>query len=106
MQPIGGMSSPALAAELLARLVHGDGGEDGAVGIVVAGDRRAPEGDDGVADELVDRPAMAEHDLAQHVEIAVEQAGELLRADRVAELGEAFEIGEERVDLPFLAASG
>ena len=47
------------AAEFLAGLVHGDRGEGGAVGIVVAGDRRAPEGDDGVADELVDRPAVA-----------------------------------------------
>src|SRR3546814_3968837 len=71
--------------------------------IVGAAERRAPEGDDGVADELVDRPAMVEHDVGQAVEIFVEQPCDRFRRHRMAELGEAFEVGEDAIDIAPLA---
>src|SRR3546814_9415828 len=60
-------------AEGLTRARHGDGGRRRPLAIVGAAERRAPEGDDGVADELVDRPAMVEHDVGQAVEIRSEE---------------------------------
>ena len=46
---------------------------------------------------------MFEDDVAHQVEIAVEQLRQGLRRDRVAELGEALEIGEQGVDFRLLA---
>ena len=45
-------------------------GADGALGVVLVRDRRAPDGHDRVADELLDRAAVALDDLARQVEVA------------------------------------
>ena len=45
-------------------------GADRAFGVVVVRDRRAPDGHHGVADELLDRPAVAADDLLALLEIA------------------------------------
>ena len=68
-----------LGGEFLGEADHCQQGRGRAVGIVLAGDRRAPEGDHRVADELVDRPAMFEDDVAHPVEIGVEQGRDPLR---------------------------
>ena len=47
---------------------------------------------------------MIEHHLAEHVEIAVEELRHHFRRDRVAHLGEAFEIAEQHEDRALLAA--
>ena len=41
-----------------------EGGADAALGVVLVGDRRAPDGHHGVADELLDRAAVALDDVA------------------------------------------
>src|SRR3546814_5963525 len=85
-------------AEGLTRARHGDGGRRRPLAIVGAAERRAPEGDDGVADELVDRPAMVEHDVGQAVEIFVEQPCDRFRRHRMAELGEALDRKSTRLN--------
>ncbi len=92
-----------IAPEVLARQPHGIGGASGVPAVVGARNRRAPEGDDRVADELVDHPAMIEHHRAQHVEIAIEQRRHHLGRHCMRKLGEAFEIAEQCKDLALLA---
>src|SRR3546814_4407398 len=74
------------SCKLLTCFVHGDRRLGGAVSVVFPRDRRAPEGDHGIADELVDRAAMFQHRIAQEVEVAVQKRRKLLRRDRVAAL--------------------
>ena len=65
-----------------------EGGADGPLGVVLAGDRRAPDGHHRVADELLDGAAVALDDVARHVEVARQRLADLLR---VALLGERRE---------------
>ena len=53
-------------------------GADGALGVVLVGDRRAPDGHHGVADELLDRAAVALDDLARQVEVARQELAHVL----------------------------
>ena len=63
--------------------------------MVFLGRGSAEHGDDGVADELLDRPA-AERDLRLHrVVEAVEQVARVLRVERRAQLRRADEVGEQ-----------
>ena len=70
---------------------RGDGGDelerraDGALGVVLLRDRRAPDRHHGVADELLDRAAVALDQLPARVEVAREQ---LARVLGVARLGQ------------------
>ena len=65
--------------------VGGDGGEEleggthGALGVVLVGDGRTPDGHDGVADKLLDDTAVAPHDGAGEIEVAREELAHLLR---------------------------
>ncbi len=108
MQPDAGPSDRRHAgldavAELFARLPDRVAAARGAFAVVRPRDRRAPERHNRVADELVDHPAVVEHDLAQHVEVSVEQPRDRFRRDRVAHLGEALEVAEQDEDLLRLA---
>ena len=47
-----------------------ESGPDRALGVVLVGRRRAPHGHDRVADELLDRAAVARDDVAGQVEVA------------------------------------
>ena len=89
--------------EFLGEADHRDQGGGGALAIVGPRDRGTPEGDDGVADELVDRPAMIEHDVAHPVEIGVEQRRDAFRRQAVAQGGEALDVGEQCVELALFA---
>ena len=64
--------------------------------VVLLGGRRAEDRDDGVADELLDRPA-AERDLGFHrvVEL-LQEISRVLGIELVAERGGADEIGEQK----------
>ena len=53
------VASLEVVVESLEGGLHGDGGADGAIGVVLVGDGRAEDGHDGVADVLVDGPAVA-----------------------------------------------
>ena len=69
-------------------------------------DRGTPDCNHRITYELVDRAAMFEDDIAQHFEVAVEQGRNHLRLDRVAQLGEAFKIGEDDKNLALFAVQG
>jgi hypothetical protein len=73
-------------------------GADGALGIVLAGDRSAPDGHDRVTDELLDGPAVAGHHLGGEIEIARERVAHVLHVAPLGEGGEADQIGEEDAD--------
>ena len=71
---------------------------DGPLGVVLVGGRRAPDGHDRVADELLDRPAVAADDVAGEVEVAGEQLAGVLGVAALGERREADEVGEEDRD--------
>ena len=58
---------------------------DGALGVVLADRRRAPDRHDGVADELLDRAAVALDDLAGELEVAAQELADGLRVGVVGE---------------------
>ena len=68
---------------------------DGSFGIVLAGGRRAPDGHDRVADELLDDPAVAADDVRCQLEVAGQRVADVLRVALLGERGEADEIGEQ-----------
>src|SRR5690606_822683 len=65
--------------------------------------RRPPEGDDGIPDILVDHAAMVENDLAERVEVFIQQTGYCFRLELVGEFGKAFQVTEK--DEQFLPAA-
>ena len=70
------------------------------LGVVLVGDRRAPDGHDGVADELLDRPAVAGDHLAGDLEVAGQGVADLLGVALLGERREPDEVGEEHRDVP------
>ncbi len=68
---------------------------DGSLGIVLTGDRRPPDRHDRVADELLDRAAVALDDVARQVEVARQELPGLLRVATLREGREADEVGEQ-----------
>ena len=65
------------------------------LGIVLAGDRRSPDGHDSVADELLDGPAVAIDDRPCRLEVAREQIPHLFGVAVLRHRREADEIREE-----------
>ena len=82
-------------AERLDRVDELERRPDGPLGVVLVGDRRAPDGHDGVADELLDRAAVALDDLARRVEVADSSSRVFLRVASLGEGREADEVGEQ-----------
>ena len=77
------------------------GGPHGALGVVLVAGRGAPDCHHGVADELLDRAAVALDDPAGQVEVARQQVADLLRVPVLGDRREAHEVGEEdRDDAP------
>src|SRR5579859_2753290 len=66
--------------------------------VVLARRGSAPDRHHRVADELLDRSAVAADDEARGVEVAREQVADVLRVARLGERGEADEVGEEDGD--------
>jgi hypothetical protein len=84
----------------------GDGGHEverrahGALRVVLGRDGRTPDGHDGVADELLHRPAVDGDDPAADVEVAREQLAHVLRVPCLGQRRETDEVGEEHRDEP------
>ena len=57
-------------------------GADGPLGVVLAGDRGAPDGHHRIADELLDRAAVLADDVAREVEVAGEGLAHVLGVAR------------------------
>ena len=72
---------PIVSAASAEGLLHAQGGPHGPLGVVLVGDRRAEQGDDGVAHDLVDLAAEAGDVLGQAVEAAVDEVLDLLRVE-------------------------
>ena len=73
-------------------------GTDCAFGVVVVRDRRAPDGHDRVADELLDRATVAADDVLALFEIARQEIADGLGVAALGERREPDEIGEQDRD--------
>ena len=71
---------------------------DRTLGVVLVRDRDAPDGHDGVADELLDRAAVALHTLTAEVVVAGQQLAGVLGVARLRDAREADEVAEEHRD--------
>ena len=93
-----------LGTDLHSQRDHGlgqvDGGPHGPFGIVTLGGRRSPHGHDRVSDELLDRTAVAPHDLLCGLEVAPQQIPNLLGIALLRERREADQVGEQDRDEP------
>ncbi len=76
------------------------------LGVVLARDGRPPDRHHRVADELLDRPAVALDHLPRGVEVAREELAHLLRVTILRQRREADEVGEEDGDEPPLGFGG
>ena len=83
-----------------------EGGPHGALGVVLAGGRRSPDRHDGIADELLDRPAVAPDDLRRELEVAGQGLADLLAVALLGERREADEVGEQDRDQAALGNGG
>ena len=89
-------------ADLRAKRLHGldklERGPDRALGVVLVRSGSAPDGHDGVADELLDGAAVALDRRARRVEVAGQELPGLLGVAGLGGSGEADEVGEEHRD--------
>ena len=91
-------SDPDLPAESSDRVDEVEPAAHRPLGVVFVRDRRAPDGENGVADEVVDDTPVPLHDRPRHVGKAHEQVAHLLGIACLGDTREADEIGEERRD--------
>ena len=89
---------PHGAAQPADRVDERDRGTNRALRIVLVRGRRAPDRHHRVADELLDRPAVARHDRARHFEVARLDRAHLLRIERLGKGGEVLEVDEQDRD--------
>ena len=75
-----------------------EGGPDGALGVVLAGCRCAPDCHDRVADELLDRAAVAVHDLAGGLVVARQDLAGVFGVSRLGHLRGVDEVREQDRD--------
>ncbi len=71
---------------------------DGSLGVVLVGDRGAPDRHHSVPDELLDRPAVPSDHVGRDLEVAGEQVARLFGVAAVRERREPDEVGEENGD--------
>ena len=81
--------------DLLHRGLHREAGADGALGVVLVGDRSAEHAHHVVADVLVDRPAVALDLLAEPAQRAVDERLHRLRVEALGDGRVAGEVGEQ-----------
>ncbi len=92
--PEGEIDAGDLLVDLVHGALHGKAGADGALGVVLVGDRRAEDRHDVVADELVDGPAEAGHLLAKPLEGTVHHRLEGLGVHPLGDGGVTRQVGE------------
>ena len=95
-----------LALEGLQRIGHVERRRDRVPGVLGIVDRCAPAGHDRVADELVERAAVAKDHVHLLREIAVEQLDHLLRRARFRQRREAADVGEQQRHFAAFARAG
>ena len=71
---------------------------DGALGVVLVGDGRAPQSHHSVADELLHGPAIAAEDLPRTLEVATLELANGLRVPIRRQGGETDQVGEQHGD--------
>ena len=82
------------------RRLHLERGAHGPLGVVLVGDRGAEQGDDRVADDLVDLAAEGVDVGRQPREAAVDEVLDVLGVAPLGQRGEADEVGEQHGDDP------
>ena len=87
-------------------LLHAEPGPNGALGVVLVGDRGAEEGEDGVADDLVDPAAEVGDVGGEPLEAAVDEVLDLLGVAGLGEVGEPDQVGEQHGDDAALVGTG
>src|ERR1035437_9637231 len=85
------------------RLLHLDGAQARSQRIVVVRDRHAKDGQNGVPDELLERPAEVDDGFSQRLESAIDSGANLLRVELVHQLRVPDEVREECRDDPAVA---
>src|SRR5438874_1657170 len=85
---------PLERCQLIERAAHG------AIGVVFVRHGRAPQRHNRVPDELVERPAVLEHDLHHLGEVLREESGDGVRTHRLRHRREATNVREEKHDRP------
>ena len=76
------------------------------LGVVLVRRRRSPDRHDRVADELLDRAAIAVDDVARQIEVPAQQLARVLRVVTFGERGEPDQVGEQDRDQPALSDGG
>ena len=101
-----GLAGEHAGAGLDTRREPADGGHeieacaDGPLGVVLGCDRGAPDGHHGIADELLDRAAVAPDHVPGEVEVAAQGLARLLGVALLGERREADEVREQDRDHP------
>ena len=80
--------------EFLQGMLHGQGGAQGALGIVLLGDHQAEHGHDGIADEFLHGSLLVLDMLAPAVEVSVEHVAHIFGIHFLGHGGEAHQVGE------------
>ena len=93
-----GAPGRALRTLRSARALDGEGGSDGALGVVLLGARIAEEGHKAVAQPLQDVPAERRHRFRRFVEIGVDQVAPVLGVELGRQTRRADEIAEHDRD--------
>jgi len=92
---------------VLGPVPDGERGPHRALGVVAVGDRRAEDAHDGIADELLDAPAVALELSPNAFVVGNEERPHVLRVELLGAGGEPDEIDEQhRDDSPFLPGRG
>ena len=95
---------PPAPAELLQLLEEAERGPAGSQRVVLLGDRGAPEGHQRVADVLVQRAALLEHDAGHGREVAIDELHQRLGSHALREGGEPADVAEEHGAVALLPA--
>jgi hypothetical protein len=96
---------PSVATEPADHVHEIERRSDRALGVVLVRDGGTPDGHDGIADELLDRAAVATDDLAAQVEVAGQQLPDRLGIAVLRKAGEPDQVGEQYGDAPPLAGA-
>ena len=75
-----------------------ESGTDRTLPVVLVSGLRAPDGHDGIADELLEHPAVVGHHGTGGLEIASLQVADILRVERLRERREVLEVDEQHRD--------
>ena len=93
---------PSRSGQLRDRVDELERGPDRLLGVVLAGDRCAPDRHDRVADELLDGAAVPLDDRPGEGEVGIEERPRLLRVADLGRRREPDEVGEQDADQPEL----